>query len=176
MKKIILSLMFCLLTTVFYGQIAIGKQTVDGGSTLLDFDNNTANTRGLILPAVTNINLALSSTPTDNNGTFVFDLSDSKIKMYENNSWKDLSDAGDSTSISVNNSEESTPQQGVIIGSPNSSAKGILVLESGSKAMILPKIANPHNTVKSPYPGFMCYDTVGKAIAIFDGKVWSYWK
>ena len=42
--------------------------------------------------------------------------------------------------------------------------------------MVLPHVTNPHLTVKSPYPGMMCYDTVKKAVAVFDGTVWNYWK
>ncbi|MFC3160490.1 hypothetical protein SAMN05443633_102181 [Chryseobacterium arachidis] len=176
MKKIFFGATFCLTVTVLNGQIAIGKPNIDGNSTILDFDNIATNTRGIILPAVSNTNSTLSSTPTANNGTFIFDLSDNKIKMYENNIWKDLSDAGNSSAVAVNSTAELPSLQGVIMGSSASDAKGILVLESANKSMILPKIANPHTTVKSPYPGMMCYDTAGKAIAVFDGNVWNYWK
>jgi hypothetical protein len=57
-----------------------------------------------------------------------------------------------------------------------SNAKGVLVLESADKAMILPKITNPHTTVKNPYPGMMCYDLTSKSLAVFDGANWNYWK
>lgn len=177
MKKIFLGIIFCFaITPIVNGQVAIGKQTVDGSSTILDFNSTSSNTQGIILPSVNNTALALSSSPTYNNGTFVFDKSDSTIKMYENNSWKNLSDTGNAVAIAVNSSEESSALQGVVIGSDTSNAKGILVLEYQDKSMILPKIANPHTAVKSPYPGMMCYDTVGKAIALFDGNAWNYWK
>ena len=42
--------------------------------------------------------------------------------------------------------------------------------------MILPKVNQPEINVKSPYPGMICYDTASKTVAIFDGKVWNYWK
>ena len=96
--------------------------------------------------------------------------------MYENNTWVDLTDVGDQSSVIPNLSDDSSQNQGVIIGSETSDAKGVLVLESSDKALILPRISSPHLTVKSPYPGMLCYDTVGLALAIFDGKVWSYWK
>ncbi|WP_126651649.1 hypothetical protein [Chryseobacterium aureum] len=152
-----------------FAQIAIGKQTVDGRSTVLDFDNGAGNTKGLILPAT-------SGLPTGSwvNGTFIFDVTDKKIKVYENDLWKSLSDTGNSNAIEANNSAETG--KGVIMGEAASAADGVLVLESQNKAMILPKIAAPHLNVKNPYPGMICYDTTSKTLAVFDGSVWNYWK
>ncbi|MNG09522.1 hypothetical protein D3C84_929420 [compost metagenome] len=62
------------------------------------------------------------------------------------------------------------------MGAKESAADGVLVLESADKALVLPKVNNPHITVKSPYTGMMCYDLNKKAVAIFDGVVWNYWK
>ena len=165
-----------MLTALVNAQVAIGKESINGTSTLLDFYDQADNFRGIILPAVDNINNALATTPANNNGTFLFDKSDSKIKMYENGAWVVLSDEGNKTQIVNNTTTENTQNQGVIIGSDTSNAKGVLVLESADKALILPHIAKPHETVKSPYPGMMCYDTEGKVLAVFDGKVWNYWK
>ena len=55
-------------------------------------------------------------------------------------------------------------------------SKGILVLESTDKAMVLPRVNDVVNDIISPYPGLMCYDITSKTIAFFDGKVWNYWK
>ena len=63
-----------------------------------------------------------------------------------------------------------------IIGARSTAVDGVLVLESADKALVLPKISNPHLNVKSPYAGMMCYDTIRQALAIFDGTVWNYWK
>ncbi|CAD0220161.1 hypothetical protein KYG33_07810 [Chryseobacterium sp. D764] len=153
----------------FFAQIAIGKQTVDGNSTVLDFDNVSGNTKGLILPATSGL-----PTGTLVNGTLIFDVTDNKVKVYENDTWKSLSDAGNSSAVIVNNSAESG--KGVIMGEAASTADGVLVLESQDKAMILPKVAAPHLSVKNPYPGMICYDTTSKTLAIFDGSVWNYWK
>ncbi|PWN67783.1 hypothetical protein [Chryseobacterium oncorhynchi] len=150
-------------------QVALGKQVVDGASTVLDFNNSSGNTKGLILPATSGL-----PTGTLVNGTFVFDVTDNKVKVYENDVWKPLSDAGNSSAVVANNSAE--VGKGVIIGASSSVADGVLVLESADKAMVLPQIANPHVNVKSPYPGMMCYDTTSKTLAIFDGTVWNYWK
>ena len=170
MKKILYTVILCGFTSISLAQVGIGKNTVDGVSTILDFENSTTN--GIILPAV-------DFAPTDlnvinNGGTFLYDLTDSRVKMYENGTWINLSDAGIKTSIISNTSNEIG--NGVIIGAETTSAKGVLVLESDSKAMILPKINQPEVNVKSPYPGMICYDTASKTLAIFDGKVWNYWK
>lgn len=153
----------------FSAQVAIEKEVIDGNSTLLDFNNVPANTKGLILPATQGL-----PTASPANGTFVFDTSDQKVKVYENNTWKDLSDPGSSAAITANASDETG--NGVVIGVQPGSAEGILVLESPDKAMILPKIDTPHLNVKNPYPGMICYDTASKTFAVFDGTVWNYWK
>lgn len=152
-----------------FAQVAIGKQEVNGSSTVLDFNNVTGNTKGLILPATSGV-----ATGSLVNGTFVFDVTDNKVKVYENDAWKPLSDAGSSSAVVANNSAE--VGKGVIIGASSSTADGVLVLESPDKAMILPQIAAPHINVKNPYPGMMCYDTASKTLAVFDGSVWNYWK
>lgn len=170
MKKIIFSIVFCSLAALANGQVAIGKESINGNSTLLDFYDEPDNFRGIILPAV-------ESAPTlagANNGTFVFDKTEQKIRMFEAGDWKDLSGEGDASDVLANTSNETG--DGVIIGAETTSAEGVLVLESPDKAMILPKIANPHITVKSPFPGMICYDTVSKSLAVFDGSVWNYWK
>ncbi len=153
----------------FFGQVAIGKQAIDGNSTVLDFNNASGNTKGLILPATSGF-----PTGTLENGTFIFDVTDNKVKVYENDVWKSLSDAGSSSAIAANNSAETG--KGVVMGDATSSADGVLVLESRNKAMVLPQIATPHLNVKNPYPGMMCYDTTSKTLAVFDGSVWNYWK
>ncbi|OCA77163.1 hypothetical protein BBI01_01485 [Chryseobacterium artocarpi] len=152
-----------------FAQVAIGKQVVDGNSTVLDFNNVTGNTKGLILPATSGL-----PTGTLVNGTFIFDVTDNKVKMYENDTWKPLSDAGNSSAVVANTSAELG--KGVVMGAASSTADGVLVLESSDKAMILPQVATPHINVKNPYPGMMCYDITSKTLAIFDGSVWNYWK
>ncbi|MBB6369640.1 hypothetical protein [Chryseobacterium shigense] len=176
MKKILFTAISLGIAVQAHAQIGVNKSSVNGTSTILDFEDSPSNTKGLILPAPDNLSAALSGTPSNNNGTFLFDKSDKKVKVYENNAWKALSDEGNSSGIMNNTTAEHTSTQGIIMGAPSSSAYGVLVLESANKAMILPKIQTPHQTVKSPYPGMICYDTVSKTIAIFDGAVWNYWK
>lgn len=177
MKKITLLSFLCLVIINVRAQVAIGKTNITNTSVVLEFDNTTANKKGIILSAVENLNNALSTAnPLANNGTFLFDRTDDRVKMYENNTWVNLSDPGSETKIAINTSAEIISNQGVIMGSPTSDAKGVLVLEAVDKAMVLPWIQNPHQNVKNPYPGMMCYDTASKSLAVFDGSFWNYWK
>lgn len=179
--------LFVLLGNIVFGQVAIGKQSINGNSTILDFvdttatesptDKETTNYKGIILSAVESSPTFTVVTPTTNNpnnGTFLFDKASKKIRMFENGTWVDLSNAGNSSNVIVNSSAETG--KGVIIGSETTNAQGVLVLESSDKAVIIPHIKNPHTTVKGPYPGMMCYDTVSNTIAVFDGSNWNYWR
>lgn len=179
MKKTII-LLFILFLKVSYAQVAIGKASLSGNSSLMEFAGNTAsnlltdiettNTKGLILPAVTSMPLPSNS----QNGTFVFDRQSGKNKFYENGAWKDMSDEGSITDmVPITGSEVGN---GVIIGSDSSIAKGILIFESPDKALVLPHIKNPHLSVLKPYQGMMCYDTESNAIAVYDGVNWNFWK
>jgi hypothetical protein len=64
-----------------------------------------------------------------------------------------------------------------IIGAPTSAADGVLVLESTTKAMVLPTVADVQN-IPSPSPGMMVYvNKLGsKRFAVFNGSRWSFWK
>ncbi|HUH35541.1 MAG TPA: hypothetical protein VL022_06905 [Moheibacter sp.] len=171
-KQSIYSLLAISLSALAFGQVAIGKENIEGNSTLLDFNNTTNNTLGIILPAV---DVMPSDFTTANNGTFLFDKSSSTLKMYENNQWVNLSkEAGDGSAIVSNTTDD--VGKGAIIGSETTNAQGVLVLESTDKAMILPRIKAPHLNVKSPYPGMMCYDTETQSVALFDGRFWNYWR
>lgn len=148
-------------------QVAIGKDK-NGPSVLLDFNDVATNTNGIILPAV-------KTKPVNAvNGTFIYDVTTEKIQMLQNDQWIELSAKGDASSVDKNNSNE--VGKGVIIGSSTTAATGVLVLESDSKAMVLPKIANPDKSVIGAYPGMVCYDTVSQSIAVYDGLMWNYWK
>jgi len=184
MKKLIYIgiLLGCNLT---YAQVAIGKANVDGESAILDFESSTTNTLGLILPTVTSSanvldtqDLGNNITRTLQNGTFIYDKADAKVKMREAGIWKDLSPvAGNSTGTIENLSDDIG--HGTVIGEDEAgttSASGVLVIESTQKAMILPLINQPEINVQGPYPGMICYDTSSKTLAVFDGTKWNYWK
>ncbi|WP_347219776.1 hypothetical protein [Chryseobacterium sp.] len=166
MKNIILLTGF-LVINFTSAQVGIGKETIDGDG-ILDFALNTTN--GIMLPIVETL-------PGDAvAGTILMDKNDQTVKMKDHSAWVALSDTGSINNVTFNvNTEVSGPNR-VIIGSSATSVPGVLVLESADKALILPKVADPHINVKSPYPGMICYDTVSKTMAVFDGLKWSYWK
>ncbi|MBB6369120.1 hypothetical protein [Chryseobacterium shigense] len=166
MKKIIiLTIIFAGLSSV-KSQVGMGKASVDGDA-ILDFPLSTT---GIILPMVE----ALPTGIAASNGTFLLDQTDLTVKMRENDLWVPLSDAGSLTGTMPNTSGEQGG--GVIIGAASSPAQGVLVLEAANKALILPKVNNPVANMKSPIAGTVCYDTVSKTMAVFDGLKWSFWK
>lgn len=167
MKKLILNIVAVVLGLAVNAQTGIETKTVGSVSTVLDFPKGTA--KGIILPAVE----TLPASPE--NGTFLFDKNDRKLKMRQAGIWVDLSDSGSLTGVVPYSGTEDNGKK-TVMGSRTSDADGVLVLESTNKALVLPHVANPHLTVKSPYAGMMCYDTVRKALAVFDGVVWNYWK
>lgn len=166
MKKVF-TIIITLYAVVASAQVAIEKSQVDGDG-LLDFPANT--TKGILLPIVETL-------PSDaSSGTLLMDKNDKTLKMNVESAWIPLSDEGSVTGAVFNSNGEIPGQNRVIMGSDATSAPGVLVLESPDKALILPKIAAPHINVKNPYPGMICYDTVSKSMAVFDGLKWSYWK
>lgn len=152
-------------------QVAIGKTEVDGVSALLDFENSSNNTNGIILPSVDDV-----QTLSLHNGTFAYDRASTSVKMYENGNWVDVTDSAATLPSYYSAPSASEVGQGVIIGKETSSAEGVLVLESDDKALILPHVFRPHDSVEGPYPGMICYDTESKSLAVFDGANWHYWK
>lgn len=168
MKKTTLILPLLITFSTLSAQVSIGKNAVNGNNTILDFYEDSTNVKGLILSTVD----ILPTTPA--NGTFLFDKTDDKVKMYENSTWVNLSDQGTENNIVANTSSDNG--DGVIIGAEQSAASGVLILEADDKAIILPKITKPEENVPTPYPGMICYDTASKTMAVYDGKNWNYWK
>lgn len=167
MKKTIILISLIAFATA-YSQVAIGKTILESASSSLEFGNEN---RGMILPWVTNA----SSLQNTVNGTLVFDLSDKKVKSFQNNTWVDLSvnTSGIADSSLQDNLNDNSSAK-TSIGTPTATA-GILVLEDNNKAMILPKVASPHLNIISPDAGMMVYDTVKKQLAVFNGSVWTFW-
>jgi len=167
MKKI--TLIFTIIVSGnINAQIAFGKTTLESASSSIEFGNEN---RGFVLPWAANTSGILNAV----NGTLIFDTSDMKVKVYQNNLWKDLSVDGTGTAdTSLQDSLTDQPDAKVSVGTP-SSVSGILVLEDANKAMILPKVASPHLNIISPAAGMMVYDTQKKQLAVFNGTVWSFW-
>ena len=47
---------------------------------------------------------------------------------------------------------------------------------SSTNSMILPKVASPHLNIIKPAAGMIVYDSVSRQLAVYNGKVWSFWK
>ncbi len=185
MKKII--------ATIFLGSMAFANAQVIIGdavgtapvktSVLLEFA--LGQNKGLILPYVR----TMPATPTE--GTIVLDASTAttaRVKYYNSNptvgtnGWTDLSgqDANVTSALANQPTELQAPELATtksIIGAQTSPAEGVLILESTTKAMVLPTVADVQN-IPSPSPGMMVYinKAGAKRLAIFNGAKWSFWK
>lgn len=183
---IILALTFSAFS---YSQIKIGAansaDNVTNTSVLLEF--GTDNDKGIILPYVETIPTA---TAASQGGTIIFDVSSNaeyKVKVKnENAGWKDLSvQSGYSAAVeTVVKPSQAMPLADLtnakaIIGSETSTADGVLVLESPSKAMVLPIVTNLSN-IKNPSPGMMAFlqgaTSAGHRLVVFNGQKWAFWR
>lgn len=187
-------LAFFSLGTFANAQVAIGKASVSvvpsttniNPSISLEFGDYVANEgKGIILPWVT----SAAATTGSVTGTIIYDVGD-KIVKYRNSptTWFNLSknettvvdgttnfDTTGAVNTSLQNSQTESEGAKVSIGTVTS-VPGILVLEDTNKAMILPKVPNPHLNIVNPEAGTMAYDTVTRQLAVYNGKVWSFWK
>lgn len=189
MKKII-SIIALGLVVISNAQVIIGDNigTVPNGqksSVLLEFA--AGKQKGIILPYVRTLPAGIEVCT----GTFVLDASNpskAKVKYYNGiinatnpDGWFDLSsdNEADVTSallhqpLAVNENSNSK----VVIGAANSTNPGALVLESDTKAMVLPMIESTDQII-DPAPGMLVYinKTGAKRLAVYNGKAWTYWK
>lgn len=168
MKKIITAIGIAtvfLSSGIIKAQVAIGKESLTNGSVLLEFGPEP---KGIILPST-------ASVPGAVGGTFVFNTLSKSLQVMEGTTWTHLTDDSQGIPHAYSNTGPDVGN-GVIIGSKTSLKPGILVLESTSKAMVLPKTANPHLSMKGAIAGTMVYDTTADMLAVYDGANWSYWK
>ncbi|RXM53228.1 MULTISPECIES: hypothetical protein [unclassified Chryseobacterium] len=177
MKKIS-AILSVIISQIAFSQVIIGNETGSASnktSVLLEFP--TGQNKGIILPYTR----TLPSSP--NEGTILLDASTSnasRVKYY-NGSWIDLSGQnGDlTTALSAQPTEsqvQEEPNAKVIIGSNSSTASGVLVLESQTKALLLPT-AESTDAIPNPSPGMMVFinKNGAKRLAVFNGSKWSYW-
>ncbi|MFC6268937.1 hypothetical protein [Frigoriflavimonas asaccharolytica] len=173
MKKLILTIFLATISfanaQVIIGD-AVGTATVKT-SVLLEFA--AGQNKGIILPYVRVLPVA----PTE--GTILLDASNpnaARMKYY-NGTWKDLSGQDADVTAALADQPISITETGKsIIGATTSTADGVLVLESATKAMVLPTVSNVQD-VPNPSPGMMVYINRlgGKRLAVFNGAKWSYW-
>ena len=171
MKKTLIILTLS-LSSLAFSQVAIGKSSVTNNSVSLEF--GTGN-KGLLLPWVT----SAASVTGAVDGTVIYDAADKKVKYRKAGAWFDLSvnDAGIvDTTLQDPNVENTGARTGIGTNVATDTTPGILVLTDTDKAMVLPKVANPHLNIINPAPGMMVYDTAKNQLAVYNGTVWSFWK
>ena len=151
-------------------------------SVLLEFANT--NNKGIILPYVR----AKAAAPTE--GSIILDVStptDARVKFYNNNSttsdkWTDLSGQGADVTATLASQPtatqvtESSSSKSIIGANSSSVTDGVLVLESTTKAMVLPIVSDVNN-IPSPSAGMMVYvnKAGAKRLAVYNGSKWSFW-
>ena len=166
---------------------ATAKTTLTSAtSVLLEFWSD--GDKGIILPYVETVPTGANNSK---GGTLIFDVSangEYKVKVKnENSGWTDLSvESGYSTTVA---NVVKAPQPAAltdnasakaIIGSSTSSTEGVLVLESATKAMILPTVSN-FTDIKNPSPGMMAFlkhtsDNTKHRLIVFNGQKWAFWE
>ena len=180
-----------ILSTILLGSIALLNAQViigdavgtaaDKTSVLLEFakGSGTGN-KGIVLPYVTTL-------PASKEGTLILDAVDAtkaRVRFYNNTQWVDLSgqDGNITSALPIQTSAtENTAARAIIGDVPNpipvTFPDGVLVLNSATKAMVLPQVASVQDILK-PAPGMMVYinKTGAKRLAVFNGTKWSYWK
>ena len=174
MKNIVATLTLFFATAIS-AQVAIGKTSISSPAVSLEFYDNADNTRGIILPWVTSTAAVTGAV----NGTIVYNTADRKVYVKYASGWRDLSvDTSGTVTTTLQDSLTDQDTAKVLIGGDPSTdtTPGILVLADTNKAMVLPKVASPHLNIVNPSPGMMVYDTTKKQLAVFNGKVWSFWK
>ena len=137
------------------------------------------------MPYVRTMQAATDLTP----GTILVDASTvtkAKVKYYApgnanadtTSGWVDLSSGNEADITTALANQPNTTElvsSKAIIGATTTPAKGVLVLESTTKSMLLPQVASTDD-VKDPAPGMMVYlNGTNKRLAVFNGSKWTYW-
>lgn len=177
MNKFISSAAVIFCSQLFFSQVIIGGTTGTASnktSVLLEFEGQN---KGIILPYTRE----LPSAPEE--GTLVLDSSSptaARVRYY-NGSWMDLSgqDADVTSALAVQPTSSQVLEDSnakTIIGANSSQADGVLVLESQTKALLLPSVEST-DAIPSPSPGMIVFinKAGAKRLAIFNGSKWSYW-
>lgn len=176
MKKILI-IIITLLPMCFFAQLLVGTSTAISASSSASLEFENGQNRGLILPWVNSASEVASAGVVD--GTLIFDANDKKVKLYSNGSWADFTkETNGNVDLSLQNPKTEDAEAKMIIGSNSETdmTPGIVVLSDTDKAMILPKVANPHLTIEQPSPGLMVYDTISHQLAVYNGTVWTFWR
>lgn len=186
MKKILLTVMFSGFG-LLHAQVIIGGTTgttSNKTSVLLEFAQGQ--NKGIILPYVRTV--PQSPTP----GTLLLDASapdNARVKYYKGGTspaYVDLSGQGANvtsvlatqpTATEVTEAANSRTVISTEPYSPSGVPEGVLVLNSASRAMVLPTVADVQD-IPRPSPGMMVYvnKSGAKRLAVFNGSKWSFWQ
>jgi hypothetical protein len=175
MKNKIFTLMCVAISSFAIAQVAIGKNALTNTSVSLEFGPDTTEKKGIVLPWVT----AATAVTGAVDGTIIYDTADHKVKYRKAGNWFDLSvDANGTANTTLQDSKTELTGAKVAIGKDGATdtTPGLLVLTDTDKAMILPKVYEPHLNIKNPTAGTMVYDTKNRQLALFNGTNWSFWK
>ncbi|WP_379967768.1 hypothetical protein [Epilithonimonas sp. UC225_85] len=174
MKKLILAVLLISISLA-NAQVIIGDAVGTASnktSVLLEFA--AGQNKGIIVPYVR----TLPTSPTP--GTIILDATTAtaaRMKFYNGTAWQDLSGQDGNVTTALTSQPTGITETGKsIIGADTSPADGVLVLESTSKAMVLPTVTDVQN-IPSPSPGMMVYVKGStKLLAVYNGSKWSFWK
>lgn len=176
MNKNFLFILFVFMSTTAVAQVIFGDNAGTAGnktSVLLEF--SSAGNRGLILPYITDKSGSATAGSIILNATTP---SAARVEYYNGTMWVDLSvqTANVSSYLTIQPPVKENTSSKVIIGSATSSADGILVLESSTKAMVLP-IVSSYQDIINPAPGMIALMNNGgiKTLAVYNGAQWSFW-
>lgn len=145
------------------GKIAIGKTSAEGDA-LIDFGNEV---RGIVLAPIQDVSTIIASP-----GTIAFDGGSGSFR-YLNNSgnWSPVISGG-----ALGGVQSGTVLSHVLIGTTSSNTRGFLILGKDlgeTKALVLPKIPNGNLRFNNPVAGLLYYDTILKAVMVFNGNSWT---
>ncbi|MDP5101211.1 MAG: hypothetical protein NWQ09_07790 [Nonlabens sp.] len=157
MKTFIFSFIFWGCFNSMQAQVLIGISSTSDPSAALQFGSEP---RGIYLQPVT---LPLSP----NAGTIVFDDATGSLRYYNGTVWSAVKPGGVANTVT-----DFATDSKVIIDASNSDASGIFIVESTTKAMVLPKSARGELNIKNPTPGLMYYDTINNSVMVYNGNVW----
>lgn len=168
MKLIIYYIPLFLASCFLNAQLSFNSEKPEK-SVLLSFSDNG---KGLVLPWVNQL-------PTDTTkGTFVFDTNDKIVKYYNGFEWLPMTSQGQADLQNINKFSETG--KGVLITENEVDnlldLKGVLVLNSDTSALVLPRMDKPYDNLENPSAGTIYYDKTEQIICIFNGENWEFLK
>ncbi|MGI9527274.1 MAG: hypothetical protein ACR2MS_09210 [Weeksellaceae bacterium] len=178
MKKIIYTLIALVaFSMVVNAQVGVETEEVSPNA-ILDFPGDGVNTyadKGILLPYVTD-----PATAGTEPGTLVYNSTTGVVEIRDNAGWvqfsKLLKDEINTGVYDGNYTELESTNKGVVISDlpkvNEANVEGVLVLESESKALALPKVDKVED-LGAAKAGTICYDMSRKALAVFNGEVWT---